>query len=84
MTDLRWTRLRHQMLHACSVGRVTIGETVEWSIRSGVSTYVQMARAVNSLKEAALVHLVEGVLCPTTSGYTELYAWDGKHGQVTR
>lgn len=82
--NLRWTKLRHQMLHACSVGRVTTGETVEWAIRSGVSTYVQMARAVNALKAAELVYLVDGVLCPTTSGYTELYAWDGKHGQVTR
>jgi hypothetical protein len=84
MPYLRRTLLRHQMLHACSVGRVTTGETVEWAIRSGVSTYVQMARAVNSLKGADLVHVVEGVLCPTTSGYTELYAWDGKYGQVTR
>lgn len=85
MADLRWTLLRHQMLHACSVGRVkTTPLDREWNIKSGVSTYVQMVRALNSLKSAGLVHLVEDVLCPTTSGYTELYAWDGKHGQVTR
>lgn len=85
MVDLRWTQLRHQMLHACSVGRVkTTPLDREWNIKSGASTYVQMVRALNSLKQAGLVSLEDEELVPTKAGYTELYAWDGRHGQVAR
>lgn len=85
MTDLRRTLLRHQMLHACAVGRVkTTPLDREWNIRSGVSTYVQMVRALNSLKGADLVHLEGEELVPTQSGYTELYSWNNRYGQVTR
>ena len=83
---MKRTYLRHCMLHACSVGRVRIGGDGdrEWTIRSTVSTYVQMARALNWLLDNGLARGENGVLAPTAAGANELYSWDSRFGLVSQ
>ena len=82
---MKRTYLRHCMLHACSVGRVREAPSVgrEWIIDSTVSTYTQMARAVNWLWEMCLVGQDDDVVVPVEDGASVLYRWDAKYGPVS-
>jgi hypothetical protein len=82
---MKRTYLRHAMLHACSVGRVRIGgdNDREWTVRSTVSTYPQLARALNWLLDNGLARGIDGVLQPTPDGVNTLYGWDSRYGAVS-
>lgn len=86
MAKLRRTDLRHRILRACSVGLVRVAteadDAGEWHFKVRYSTYPQMSRAVNSLKSAGFVHVVDGEVVPTPAGDLELYAWTAHYGQA--
>lgn len=83
MSDVTWTKLRHQVLRELTT-RAAWHDGDIWHFQVHISTKSQMARAANDLADAGMIQVPVGALATVAdAGRSLLAKWDDRHPAAT-